>query len=171
MSILPIRHLPDAILRRPTRPIASITPEIRQLARDMIQTMHAAGGVGLAANQVGRPLQLFVASPDQAHDQELVLINPVIIKRRGRLRLEEGCLSLPGIAAIVTRAAGVEVRALTLDGQERVLHGAELLARIFQHEIDHLNGLLFVDRLPWLARRRLLQTYRRQRQELAKVAL
>lgn len=171
MAILPIYHDPDRILHTPTRPITTITPEIHRLARDMIQTMYAAGGVGLAANQVGQPWQLFVASPDQEEGRELVLLNPTIVSRRGRLRLEEGCLSLPGIAAVVTRAAQVEVRALTLDGTPCVLEGRELLARIFQHEIDHLNGLLFVDRLSWWARQQLLRTYRRQRRDLAKVSL
>ena len=170
--ILPIHHVPDRLLKTPTRPVTTITPEIRQLARDMIQTMYAAGGVGLAANQVGQPWQLFVvsreANPDQEQGQELVLLNPVIVSRRGRLRLEEGCLSLPGIAAVVTRAAQVEVRALTLDGKKCVLTGQELLARIFQHEIDHLNGLLFVDRLPWWTRQRMMRTYRRQRDELSR---
>ncbi|MBI4227224.1 MAG: peptide deformylase [Candidatus Omnitrophica bacterium] len=170
MAILPIHYLPDAALKTPTRPVTSITPDIRHLARDMIHTMHAAGGVGLAANQVGQPWQLFVASPDQERGRELVLLNPKIVSRRGRLRLEEGCLSLPGIAAIVTRAARVEVHAMTLDGTACVLEGQDLLARIFQHEIDHLHGLLFVDRLPWLARQRLLRVYHRQRRELSKVA-
>ncbi len=171
MAILPIRHVPDEILKTPTRPVTTITPEIRQLALDMIQTMYAAGGVGLAANQVGQPWQLFVANPDQQPGRELVLLNPAIISRRGRLRFEEGCLSLPGVAALVTRAARVEVRARTLEGKECVLEGQELLARIFQHEIDHLNGLLFVDRLSWWTRQRLLRTYRRQHRELAKVSL
>ena len=171
MAILPIRHVPDTILKTPTKPIPSITPEIRQLAADMIQTMYAASGVGLAANQVGQPWQLFVASPDQEPGRELVLLNPVITTRRGRLRLEEGCLSLPGIAALVNRAAEVEVRAVTLEGNECLVKGTDLLSRIFQHEIDHLNGLVFVDRLPWLARQRLLRTYRRQQRELSKVAL
>lgn len=169
--ILPIRHVPDAMLKTPTRPITMVTPDIRQLARDMIQTMHAAGGLGLAANQVGQPWQLFVASPDQERGRELVLLNPVIVSRRGRLRLEEGCLSLPGIAALVTRAAQVEVRARMLEDTECVLKGQDLLARIFQHEIDHLNGLLFVDRLSWWNRRRALREYRRQRKTLAQVAL
>ena len=169
--ILPIRRVPDAILKTPTRPITTVTPEIHQLARDMIQTMHAAAGVGLAANQVGQPWQLFVASPDGQPGRELVLLNPVIVRRRGRLRLEEGCLSIPGIAAVVTRAAEVEVRAVTLEGKECALEGQELLARIFQHEIDHLNGLLFVDRLSWWNRQRALRAYRRQRKTLAQVSL
>lgn len=169
--ILPIRHLPDPVLRTPTKPIDHITPEIRQLAKDMIQTMHAAGGVGLAANQVGQSWQLFVASPDGQRGQELVVINPVILSRRGQLRLEEGCLSLPGMAAVVTRATAVEIRGLTLDGEERALEGRELLARIFQHEIDHLRGHLFVDRLGWWSKRRLLTQYERQRQELSRVTV
>lgn len=171
MAILTIRHAPDPVLSAPTRPISIVTPEIRRLAQDMIDTMYAASGVGLSANQVGHPLQLFVASVDQVRGREIVLINPEIVSRRGRLRLEEGCLSLPGIMAIVTRAAQVRVRGLTLDGRSCELDGQELLARIFQHEIDHLHGLLFVNRLAWWRRTRLMRRYQRQQRELARVTL
>lgn len=170
MAILPLCFDPNPVLNTPTKPVASVTPEIRQLVRDMIQTMYVAGGVGLAANQVGRSLQLFVASPDQERGKELVILNPVILHRRGRLRIEEGCLSLPGIAHPVSRAAEIKLRGMTLEGRLQTWTGTDLLARIFQHETDHLHGKLYVDRLPWLTRQRLLRTYRRQRQELNRYA-
>ena len=170
MAILKIRYAPDPILKQPTRPIAAVTAETRRLARDMIETMYAAGGVGLSANQVGVPWQLFVASPDHERGQELIVLNPVIVTRRGRLRLEEGCLSLPGISADVSRAAAVTITGMTLDGKPCTLEGRELLSRIFQHEIDHLQGILFTDRLSWLARQRLVRRYQRQQRELARVA-
>ena len=171
MAILSIRHAPDPILKTTLRPITAVTPELRQLARDMIDTMYATGGIGLAANQVGQPWQLFVASPQLPRGEALVLMNPVIVSRRGRLRVEEGCLSLPGIGTPTRRAAIVQIRAMTLDGATREFEGHDLLARIFQHEIDHLHGVLFIDRLPLLTRRRLLRQYERQQQELARVKL
>jgi len=171
MAILTIRYTPDPILRTPTRPIHTVTPEIRKLAHDMIDTMYAAGGVGLSANQVGHPWRLFVASPDHRRGRELVLINPRIVSQQGRIRLEEGCLSLPGMAAVVRRFKEVCVEGMTLDETVSVLDGDELLARIFQHEIDHLNGLLFPNRLPLFSRRRLLRQYRQQQQALRQVPL
>ena len=170
MAILKIRYAPDPILKQPTQPIPTVTAEIRRLAQDMVETMHAAGGVGLSANQVGVPRQLFVANHDHERGQELIVLNPVIVTRRGRLRLEEGCLSLPGISAIVSRAAAVTITGMTLDGKPCTLEGRELLARIFQHEIDHLNGTLFTDRISWLVRQRLVRRYQRQQRELARVA-
>ena len=171
MAILTIRQIPDPVLRTPAHSIVTVTPEIRQLAHDMIETMYAASGVGLAANQIGHAIQLFVASADQRRGRELVLLNPVILSRGGRLRIEEGCLSLPGIGAVTPRSAVVTVKGLTLDGQEVTVEGRDLLARIFQHEIDHLHGRVYMDRLSWLARQRLLRQYRRQRQALARVSL
>ena len=171
MAILTIRHAPDPVLSAPTRPVTTVTPEIRQLVRDMIDTMYAASGVGLSANQVGHPIQLFIASADQVRGREIVLVNPEILIRRGRVRLEEGCLSLPGIMTVVTRAAQVRVRGLTLDGTSCEVDGQELPARIFQHEIDHLHGLLFVNRLSWWRRTRLMRRYQQQQRELTRVAL
>jgi len=171
MAILTIRYAPDPILRTPTRLIHTVTPDIRKLAHDMIDTMHAAGGVGLSANQVGHPWRLFVANPDHRHDRELVLINPRIVGQHGRVRFEEGCLSLPGVAAVVPRFKKVRVEGMSLDETVSILDGDELLARIFQHEIDHLNGLLFANRLPLFSRYRLLRQYRQQQQELRQVPL
>lgn len=172
MAILSIRHLPDPILRTVMKPVQTVTPEIRQLARDMIETMHAAGGVGLAANQVGQPWRLFVAIADSpASSQEIVLLNPRILSRHGRVQTDEGCLSLPGISSTVPRASNVRIQGMTLEGRSTILEAQGLLARIFQHETDHLRGHLFIDRLSWLARRRLLKQYHRQQRELARIQL
>lgn len=171
MAILTIVHAPHSVLSTPTQRVTTVTPEIRQLVRDMIDTMYAASGVGLAANQVGHSWRLFVASPDQQRGQELIVLNPVITTQRGRLRIEEGCLSLPGIAAVVSRAAVVRLTGMTLEGTPGTWEGRDLLARIFQHETDHLDGKLYADRLAWLPRRRLLAHYRRQQRLLSGVCI
>lgn len=149
MAILPIRHYPDPVLKRRTEPVERITPEIVQLCRDMADTMYAAPGVGLAANQVGVSLRIFTADcHGEGEPRQLItMINPEIVEVRGELKEEEGCLSVPEYAAPVVRYAECTVRGLDLDGKEQVITGRDLLARCFQHEIDHLNGLLFVDRL------------------------
>jgi peptide deformylase len=149
MAIRPIRHYPDPVLKRRTEPVERITPEIVELCRDMAETMYAAPGVGLAANQVGVPLRVFTADcHGEGEPRQLVtMINPEIVDVRGEVREEEGCLSVPEYSAPVVRYAEVTVRGLGLDGKEQVITGRDLLARCFQHEIDHLNGLLFVDRL------------------------
>ncbi len=149
MPVLPIRHYPDPVLKRKTEPVERITPEIVALCRDMADTMYAAPGVGLAANQVGMSLRIFTADchgPDEPR-QLITMINPEIVEVKGDLKEEEGCLSVPEYAAVVARYAEVTVKGLDLAGKERVIAGRDLLARCFQHEIDHLNGLLFVDRL------------------------
>ncbi|MBI4313204.1 MAG: peptide deformylase [Candidatus Omnitrophica bacterium] len=170
MAILKVHRVPDPILKTPTKPVKNITSEIHKLAHDMMETMYAAGGVGLAANQVGIGIQMFVANPDHDHrNQELILINPVIVTQKGTISMEEGCLSLPGISAIVKRSKDVHVRALDLDGKSHDYEGRDLLARIFQHEIDHLNGLLFIDRVNLLKRRRLLREYEKQRRQFSQM--
>jgi peptide deformylase len=126
----------------------------------MIETMHVAEGVGLAANQVGSPLSILVASPDGKRGQELVLINPTLIKHRGRARSPEGCLSVPGVSADVSRSNRVTATGLSRQFQPVTIEAEGLLAKILQHEIDHLEGHLFLDRLRFLQRRRLLRKYR-----------
>jgi len=169
VAILKIHHAPDPILAICLPSIEVVTGEIRRLARDMIETMYAAGGVGLAANQVGKPFRLFVANPYPGRGNEIVVLNPVLLHGGSRVRLEEGCLSLPGVSAVVPRCSTVRIQGLTLEGAPRVLEGRGFLARIFQHEMDHLNGLTYPDRLPWLSRRRLLARYGRQQRELARI--
>lgn len=136
-------------LHRPAAPVDAVTPEIQALIDDMIETMYAAPGVGLAAPQVGVPLRLFVVdvSVGRRPDDLVVLVNPEFVDRDGMQLEEEGCLSIPGFLATVARPERVVVRGRDREGRPRTHEGAGLLARAFQHEMDHLDGTLFVDRL------------------------
>lgn len=152
--IRPILTFPDPVLKQKAAPVTVITDEIRQLARDMAETMYDAPGVGLAAPQIGvlqRLIVIDVAAKDEA-PQLITVINPVIIEGEGEVYEEEGCLSVPDFSANVRRYETVVVKGLSLDGQERVWQADGLLAIAFQHEIDHLEGTLFVDRLSPLKR-------------------
>ncbi len=137
------------VLRQRTRDVAKLNGELQQLIDDMLETMYAAPGVGLAANQVGSTHRLFVANPADDHDpsQVLVVINPEIVESDGEFIHTEGCLSIPEVREEVRRARRVLLRGLDRHGRPIEVEGRELLARIFQHEMDHLNGLFFVDRL------------------------
>jgi peptide deformylase len=145
-SILTYGH---PILRTATRPVANFDDDLDRLIDDMVATMYAAPGVGLAANQVGSPLRLFVANPSDDHDPSklLVVINPELVETDGELVTQEGCLSIPDFREEVRRARRVLLRGLDRTGRPIQVEGEDLLARIFQHELDHLNGVLFVDRL------------------------
>jgi len=152
MAIRTIRTFPDPILRGKTARVEKIDSSLDDLIRDMIETMHAAPGVGLAANQVGVSLQLAVIdlSSREASEQRfplLVIINPEILSLEGAVVEEEGCLSIPDFSEKVKRAAKVKVRAQDQAGKPFEIEADGLLAKALQHEIDHLNGLLFVDRL------------------------
>ncbi len=163
MSVLPLCVDPHPILRQPVRPVTASTDEIRRLAHDMIETMYASDGIGLAAPQVGRDLQLFIANPSQQRGKELVLLNPVLEEARGRMSVVEGCLSLPNVWERVTRAATVRMSGQDLKGQPVRVEAEGLMAIVLQHEWDHLQGHLFVDRLPWLRRCRVgIKTRRAQ---------
>lgn len=137
------------VLRQRTKEVASVDGELQQLIDDMVETMYAAPGVGLAANQVGSPHRLFVANPADDRDPSklLVVINPEIVESDGEFANEEGCLSIPDYREEVRRARRVLLRGLDRQGAPIEMEGRDLLARIFQHEMDHLNGLFFVDRL------------------------
>jgi peptide deformylase len=137
------------VLRQRTKEVASVDGELQQLIDDMVETMYAAPGVGLAANQVGSPHRLFVANPADDRDPSklLVVINPEIVESDGEFTNEEGCLSIPDYREEVRRARRVLLRGLDRQGKPIEVEGRDLLARIFQHEMDHLNGLFFVDRL------------------------
>ena len=150
MKILDIRVLGDPVLRKVTVPVEMVTDEIRSLISDMFDTMYAAEGIGLAAPQVGRTERVTVMDVE---GQKFAFINPEIIEREGSSRGEEGCLSIPDVFGDVTRANRVIVRALNEDGEEIEAEGTELLARCMQHEIDHLDGKLFIDYLSMLKRR------------------
>lgn len=161
--ILDIVKCGHPVLREKGKRIERVTTEVRQLAADMIETMYAANGVGLAAQQVARPLMMTVVDISQseqpselfldgkpqdiAAQMPLVLLNPRITDAEGEQDGEEGCLSVPEITGVIRRAARVRVEALNLDGQPLRIEAAGLLARALQHEVDHLNGVLFLDRM------------------------
>lgn len=161
--IRPIVKYPDPILQRPTESVTEFDAELRALVDDMFESMYAAKGIGLAAPQIGVGKRLTVVdlSCNEKPEERIVLINPEIIERAGRLYEEEGCLSLPEIREKVVRAAKVKVKAQNLDGEWFEIDGDELLARAFQHEIDHLDGVLFIYRLSGLKRDLILRRIRK----------
>jgi peptide deformylase len=152
--IRPILKYGDSILHDPARPVDAITSDILRLLDDMIETMYAAPGVGLAATQIGVPLRMFVVDVSVGRDPSglLIFINPEIVEREGEQFEEEGCLSVPGFEATVVRPARVVVKGLNREGEQYQHEGTSLLARAFQHEMDHLDGTLFVDRLRGIKR-------------------
>ena len=154
---------PDPILQRPTEKIAEFNEELRTLAADMFESMYKAQGIGLAAPQIGVSKRITVIdlSNQQNPDDKIVLVNPEIVHREGKQVEEEGCLSLPDIRDKVSRAYKVRVKAQDLEGNEIELEGTELLARAFQHEIDHLDGILFPWRLSALKRDLILRRIRK----------
>lgn len=152
IDALRIRHYPDPVLRAPAETINHITPELSDLAEKMVRLMLQADGIGLAAPQVGLSIRLVVVNltgkPEEAH----VLINPELSDFEGWQEGEEGCLSLPGIRGKVRRHAACNVKASDLDGNEFVMDVVDLPATVLQHETDHLNGVLFIDRLNAVSR-------------------
>ena len=145
MAILPIVKVPDPVLRRKTTRVRKIDAGIQKLIDDMIETMHDAPGVGLAANQVGVPLRLCVI---HCPGEEIVtLVNPQIVRRSGTRECEEGCLSLPGYKGEITRSEKVVVKGLNRDGRPVRYHATDLFAEAIEHEVDHLNGNLYFDYL------------------------
>jgi peptide deformylase len=167
MAVLEIRKYPDRILREKTSPVNDFGPSLQRLIDDMIETMYAAPGVGLAANQVGVPKQVMVVdvSTKQQDAPLIVIINPQIVLAEGESASEEGCLSLPDYTTVVKRAERVKVRGLDRHGREIEVEGEGLLARALQHEIDHLNGKLLIDRISRLKREWFKKRYLRQTQQ------
>ena len=157
--IRPILRYGADVLHQPAAAVADITPQIQQLIDDMIQTMYAAPGIGLAAPQVGVPLRIFVADVSVGRNPGdlLTFINPEFVERDGAQNEDEGCLSAPGFNASVVRPARVILKGLGRDGTEQTIEGTGLLARCFQHEMDHLEGTLFVDRLRGLQKSLILR--------------
>jgi len=155
MAALEILHYPDDGLRQPCRPVTSVDADIKQLIDDMLETMYGAQGVGLAAPQVDHHIQLVVIDVSEGRSTPIAFINPEIVAAEGEQEGEEGCLSLPGVFEPVTRAAAVTVRYLDGDGNEQEGHFEGLAARAVQHELDHLEGKLFVDYLSKLKRSRV----------------
>ena len=146
MSLLSMRLMPDGVLREKAKKIGKIPPTMRKYTDDMVETMHAEEGVGLAANQVGSLQKVAVIQlPDW--DEPLVLINPEIVRREGEREIEEGCLSIPGYRGTVKRSEKVRARALDLSGKVIRIKAEGLLAQALEHETDHLNGILYIDRL------------------------
>ncbi len=152
--IRPILRYGEEVLTRRAESVSEVTSDIQTLIDDMIETMYAAPGVGLAAPQIGISLRLFVADPSVGRDAAdlVVMINPSVVAREGTQSEDEGCLSVPGFTATVSRAARVVVRGLDRDGESVEIEGTGLLARAFQHELDHLNGSVFLDQLRGLKR-------------------
>jgi peptide deformylase len=167
MPVAKIRIYPDPILQTRAAEIEKIDERVIRLAREMAETLYAAPGVGLAAPQIGvseRLIVLDVKTPEE--EKELItLINPEIVEAEGRIVEEEGCLSVPGIRENVARAERVLVRGLDLDEQQREIEAEGLLAVAFQHEIDHLDGILFIDRISRLKRRIIQRKMRKLMQE------
>jgi peptide deformylase len=165
MAKLNIRKYGDPVLRKKCKPVTEINEDINRLIRDMLETLYQAPGIGLAANQVGVPLKLCVIDVKPGGRREpLVLINPVITGKKGRAHEEEGCLSFPGLSAKVKRASEVRVEAVNEKGLPIIVEGREVMARCLQHEIDHLEGKVFLDYLPFLQKLK----FKREIQKLKK---
>ena len=165
--ILKIVKFPEPVLSQPGEPVTEFNPELRKFVADMFETMYAANGIGLAAPQVGVSKRVTVIDLSLGKDpaQKLVLINPEIISREGKQYEEEGCLSFPEIREKVVRAFKVKIRAQDEDGKWFELEGEELLSRAFQHEIDHLDGMLFIFRMSGLKRDMVLRRIRKLQRE------
>ncbi len=167
MAILNILHFPDPRLRNVAQPVEAVDDNIRKLADDMLETMYAAPGIGLAATQVNVDKRVIVIDISEEKNQPLYLINPEIIELAGVEEMEEGCLSVPGIYETVKRADQVRIRALGLDGKAFEMEANELLAVCIQHEIDHLDGKLFVDYLSQLKRTRIRKKHEKEQRQPA----
>jgi peptide deformylase len=162
MALLKILEYPDPRLRRVAAPVAAVTPEIKALVRDMAETMYSAPGIGLAATQVDVHKRVIVMDLSEARDELRVFINPELITASGEIESEEGCLSLPGYYDRVQRAESIRVRALDQEGRPFELEASGMLAVCIQHEMDHLIGKVFVDRLSTLKRARYAARVRKK---------
>jgi peptide deformylase len=163
VSVLDIRVLGDPVLRKPTKRVTEVTDELRQLIADMFETMYAAEGIGLAAPQVGRTERLAVVDVE---GNKFTMINPEVIERTGDIdKAEEGCLSIPDIYGDVERPFTVTIRAMNENGEQYEATASELLGRCFQHEIDHLDGKLFLDYLSPLKRKAAMTKWEKAKTE------
>lgn len=164
MAAREVRLLGDPVLRQAAKPVAEITDATRALVADMFETMYAEDGVGLAAPQVGVGERIIVVDPREEEGKGFALINPVILERSAETdRAEEGCLSIPGLKEIVERPTRVVVEGLDPKGNPVRISAEELLGRILQHEIDHLDGVLFLDRVSPLKRKLLIDRWKKVR--------
>ncbi len=167
MAVLTILRYPDPRLEKVAKPVDSVDDSIRQLVRDMAETMYAAPGIGLAATQVDVHKRVIVLDVSDTRDQLVVLINPEILERDGEQECEEGCLSVPGVYDVVKRAEKVKVRALDRDGKAFELAADGLLAVCIQHEMDHLEGKVFVEYLSRLKQARIRARLQKQERRSA----
>ncbi|HEX2166861.1 MAG TPA: peptide deformylase [Longimicrobiales bacterium] len=166
MSIRKLRYMGDPVLRQKAAPVSEVTEEIRTLIADMFDTMYAEEGVGLAAPQVGVTDRIIVVDPREEDVEPFALINPHIVHLGDEVvRDEEGCLSIPGLKEIVERPATVRVEATNIEGEPVGIDAEGLLARILQHEVDHLDGILFLDRVSALKRKMLLKRWQKVKPE------
>ncbi|MBF0328979.1 MAG: peptide deformylase [Nitrospirae bacterium] len=170
MAILEIRKYPDEVLKKKALPVEKVTDKIRTLIDDMIETMHAAPGVGLAAPQVGVSKKIIVIDISSKEEQYplIALINPEIIDTDGLVSSDEGCLSLPKYTTVVKRAERVVVKGIDREGREVVIEADGLLARALQHEMDHLDGLLLIDRISSIKREFFKKRYQKALANAAK---
>lgn len=171
MAVLRMRYLGDPVLRVRAEEIEHVDDELRALARDMLDTMYDEDGVGLAGPQVGVSRRIIVVDPREEGVEPMALVNPRILSAADEMdRAEEGCLSIPGLRELVDRSIAVEVAALDLEGQPVAFEAEGLLARILQHEIDHLDGILFLDRVSPLKRKMLLKKWDKVKAEAAQAS-
>jgi peptide deformylase len=169
MAKLDILTFPDSRLRNKALPVPRVDGEVQRLVDDMLETMYAAPGIGLAAIQVNVPRRVVVIDVSETHDEPLCLINPVILARDGEEEMDEGCLSVPGFFETVKRAERVRVEALDREGERFTLEADGLLAVCIQHEIDHLDGKLFVDHISMLKRQRIRRKLEKEQRQNAAV--
>ena len=162
MAILNILHFPDDRLRTKAKPVAEVTDKHRQLIKDMLETMYDAPGIGLAATQINVHEQILVIDISEEKNEPIVLINPEILEKEGDQEFDEGCLSVPGIYETLHRAEKVRVKALNKDGESFEMNAEGLLAVCIQHEMDHLQGKLFVDYLSQLKKQRIRKKLEKQ---------
>lgn len=164
MAVHEIRIMGDPVLRQKAAPVAAVDDEVRSLIDEMLVTMYSAEGVGLAAPQIGLSSRIIVIDVREGGEPAFGLVNPVIVQRSDDVeRSEEGCLSIPGLKEIVERPAQVIVEGLGRDGEPRRIEASGLLARALQHEVDHLDGILFLDRVSPLKRQMLLKRWQKVR--------
>lgn len=161
MSVLEIKKFNDPVLRKKAKLVHAINAETKKLIVDMIETLYASNGVGLAANQVGRLQSIIVFDVSENRANPMVLVNPVVLEKKGRLFEEEGCLSFPGINVKVRRARYLKIKGLDYRFKPVTIETEGLCSRVLQHETDHLEGKVFIDRLPLIKRIKLLKKIRK----------
>lgn len=161
MALLKIKKYPDPILKKKADPLTQFGPEEQKIFDNMIETMYTEDGVGLAAPQVGISKRILIASPTMTPGEEYVFVNPEIVEAKGKELGLEGCLSLPGISGEIPRAKIIQFRAQDRNGKRVEMTIKDFFARILQHELDHLNGILLIDRVDFDKRQELLSAYQR----------